>query len=425
MTATESSLLLPTGTRVVHIGPPKTGTTTLQVAFHKCRDDVLAQGVRYAGRSSHSRAAALSVVRRPSHRLIKHPPPISKWHEIVREVRHAKEPRVLYSSELLADADDDTIERIASDLGPEQLHVVVTLRPLHRLLSSQWQQYVQGSMKLSFDAWLELTFNGPSRDVNPTFWRRHRHDELIERWSAVVGPENMTVVVVDERDYAFILRTFEQLLGLREGTLILDEGYSNRSMTLGEIEAVRAFNVAFTEEDLKPGLYDRAMPFGAAIYMKIREPKPDESRIETPAWAINRAGEIEREMIDRIKASGVRVAGDLESLVPARLDEDPAPIPDAPGAGTSQSPVPAEVAASMAMGILVSLGLGRKGKFAARGRSQRDAPVRLEPPDLARFSNRMLAKALVGRYWYRTQRWIFRFRQRLTRQRPILPGPRD
>ena len=38
------SLLLPEGTRLVHIGPPKTGTTSLQRAFHGGRDAVRAAG---------------------------------------------------------------------------------------------------------------------------------------------------------------------------------------------------------------------------------------------------------------------------------------------------------------------------------------------------------------------------------------------
>src|SRR5207247_2440901 len=148
------------------------------------------------------------------------------------EVRRSTEARVLLSSEFFADVEADRIPRIADDLGRERLHVVVTLRPLSRLLASQWQQYVQSFMRLSYDDWLDAVLNGPPGKVTPTSWRRHRHDELIERWAAVVGPERMSVVVIDEDDHDQVLRVFEQLLGLRAGTLVAEGDVTSRSMTL-------------------------------------------------------------------------------------------------------------------------------------------------------------------------------------------------
>lgn len=44
-----SDLLLPPGTRLLHIGPHKTGTTALQVALSKARANLESQGVRYLG----------------------------------------------------------------------------------------------------------------------------------------------------------------------------------------------------------------------------------------------------------------------------------------------------------------------------------------------------------------------------------------
>ena len=395
--ATESSgtLLLPEGTRLVHIGPPKTGTTAVQGAFHARRREVLAQGVRYAGRSRHSGAAVLAAAGRPSFQRDSGPPPMRRWNGLAGEIRRATEPRVLLSSEFFADVEPDRIQRIVDDLGRDRLHVVVTLRPLTRLLASQWQQYVQSFMRLSYDDWLDAVFNEPPGTVTPTFWRRHRHDELVERWAAVVGPERVSVVVIDEDDHDHVLRVFEQLLGLRAGTLVADDDAANRSMTLAEIEAVRAFNNAFWDAGLRNALYHRVMHFGAAAYMKQRAPKPNEPRVETPQWALDRSGELAREMVARIAASGVRVIGDLQALTV---------VPASRQSGKLQPEVciPPDIAAAMAMGIAVvsgaARGNSRVNKLAEGGGSIGEASPPgasgAEPAGLARFGLYPLAGSI-------------------------------
>jgi hypothetical protein len=415
---TEPSIQLPAGTRLVHIGPPKTGTTAVQGAFHARRREVLAQGVRYAGRSRHSGAAVLAVAGRPSFQRDSGSPPIGRWNELVGEVRRAREPRVLVSSEFFADAEAARIPRIVEDLGREQLHVVVTLRPLARLLASQWQQYVQSFMRLSFDGWLEGVLNDPGGKVTPTFWRRHRHDELIERWAAVVGPERMSVVVVDEGDHEHVLRVFEDLLGLQTGTLAADDDVTNRSMTLAEIEAVRAFNNVYWDAGLRNALFHRIMHFGAAAYMKQRPPGPDEPRVEAPQWALDRCGEIAAEMVRHIAASRVRVIGDLATL---------AAVPTSGIVGDRQPDpcIPPEIAGAMTMGMAVVSGAARGNprvnELAARGGSRTGAAASPtgpgsgrggEPSGLGRFSTYHLAGSIGMRLASGLLRRIDRARRR-------------
>lgn len=416
--------MLPEGTRLVHIGPPKTGTTAVQGAFHARRREVLAQGVRYAGRSRHSGSAVLAVSGRPSFRRDSGSPPIRRWEELAAEVRRAREPRLLVSSEFFADAEADRIPRIVDDLGREHLHVVVTLRPLARILASQWQQYVQSFMRLSYDAWLDGVLNQPRDRVTPTFWRRHRHDELIERWAAVVGPERLTAVVVDEANHDHILRVFEQLLGLRPRTLAADDDVTNRSMTLTEIEAVRAFNNAYWEAGLRNALFHRVLHFGAAPYMKQRRPAPDEARIETPQWALDRCGEIAREMVASIAASGVRVVGELGPL---------AIVPTSSLIGDHQPEVcvPPDIAAAMTMGMAVVSGAARGNlrvnPLAAGGgvipdpSEIRQSPAG-EPAGLSRFATGYLADVIGVRLASGLMRWLDRLARRGGRTSPE-PGP--
>ena len=345
----DESLLVPPGARLLHIGPPKTGTTSLQASFWTARADALAQGVHYAGRSRHSSRAVLAVTNRASFDEDRGTPSMDNWNRLLREIRAAREPRLILSSEGFAYAQSDAIRRIVDDLDPHRVHVVVTLRPLQRILASEWQEHVQSGLRAGFENWLDAMLNKPPGRLTPTFWHRQRHDALIARWAEVVGPASLTAVVVDDRDHAFLLRAFERLLGLRDGTLEVQRDVTNRSLTLGELTAIRALSEQFIAEGLSRAAFHRIVRMKVAAFMKARPPDPGELRIETPQWALDRAGEIEREIVAGIRASGVRVVGDLDALTV---------VPTSPLAGDRlpEIEVPAAVAGSMAMGALLSGG---------------------------------------------------------------------
>jgi hypothetical protein len=381
------SWLLPEGTRLVHIGPPKTGTTYLQSAFHSCRASVAAQGVHYAGPGRQPTAAVQAVLGTaspntgeiPSRRL---------WHRLVGEIERAREPRIVISSEFLADAKPEAIRTVIDDLGGDRVHIVVTLRPLAKILPSQWQQFVQSGAQKPFDDWLDAIFNDPSK-VTPTFWRRHRHDALIARWAEAAGPSNVTVVALDDRDHTMVTRVFERLVGLSEGTLVADDDLTNRSMTMAEIEVVRAFNQGYFAEGLGRPLHTQVMRFGAASYMKARSPDPAEPRVEAPQWALDRAAVVAREMVDAIVASGVRIIGDPERLTQTQTSG----LPAGPRPEVTISP---QTAATASMGVLVASGLAR-GRASRSGR--RAKRIASEPLALVRVPTYQL----LGVLWHRTR----------------------
>jgi hypothetical protein len=379
--------VLPEGTRLLHVGPHKTGTTSLQAALYGARDAMQAQGVRHAGKSRNPASAVRAVTGQPSPTSDdKSPPSIRFWKDLVSEIRGAGDARVVVSSEFFAWAKPDVIARIADDLGRDRLHVVVTIRPLGRLLPSQWQQNVQAGMRLSFEEWLrDQVFSATPARPGKAFWWLHQHDQLIERWAAALGRDRVTAVVVDEQDHAMLLRVFEGLLGLRAGTLAEDRDLSNRSLTLPEVEAVRAFNQAVHALELPKAVHAKVMRFGSAMHMKSKAPGPDEPRIDTPQWALDRAAEKDREIAPAIRASGVRVIGNLDSLLePVVARGTP---PDGPVL------VPPRVAAEMAVGVLLASGLGRTG-----GRTAAGEPAWIEPIEVARVSTWQLA-AVLARRW--------------------------
>lgn len=389
-------LQLPDGSRIVHIGPHKTGTSSLQAAFFAARAEAATQGVYYASEGKHAMTAVLAALDLPSPwSSDKKPPPRWKWTRMLALIKASQARRVLLSSEFFSDGSPEGARRVIDELDPKRVQIVVTLRPLAKILPSQWQQWVQNQHTTAFDAWVRELLEAPEK--NPGFWRRHRHDELIARWVDIVGPDRMTVVALDDGDRDMVLRVFEGLTGLRSGTLEGIDDLSNRSMTVPEIETIRAFNLAYRAEKLSGPLYSRVMRFGAAPYMRRRQPPADEPRIELPGWAVEPVTERSREIIAAIAASGVRVIGSLDGLTKVSPPRTPEGTPVTIGP---------EIAASATMGVLLASGLARGtasiltdgAEGLASDTELRPAPRPVqEPAELLRISTLQLGIVIVRR----------------------------
>lgn len=368
---------LPAGTRLLHIGPHKTGTTTLQAAFHQSRDALEAQGVHYAGKRAHSMVAAMAAA-------LDHSLPtfstasLDRWEELLAEIHASTANQVVVSSEFYADASPARVRGIVDNIGRDQVHVVVTLRALTRILPSQWQQYMQNRFVISYSDWLEeMLVRTDTTDVTPSFWRRHRHDRLIRRWVDEVGPDRLSVVVVDEHDKTMLASAFERLLAVQPGTLQSAET-ANRSLTYPEVEMLREFNRHWRERDWSEADYTRLVRFGAARHLQQRRPDPNEERLLTPPWAVERALEVQREMVAEIEQMGVRVIGDLASLT------DPALLKDV-GENTPVTEVAGEVAARLTAGLVKAVAeIPRKDAGDNRVVGDLEAAARVRPPGVAR-----------------------------------------
>jgi len=395
---------LPEGGVLLHIGPPKTGTSALQGACHACRDEMRAQGVRYVGRTQQSGSAAYAVLGR-THPTLGKAPSVHYWNRLVSEVRSAKEPRVFISSEFFAGADDVQAARIIRELGGDRVHVALTLRPVSRILASRWQQNVQEGARYSFDQWLHWVFEQPSEGSGATFWSRQRHDRLASRWASIVGPERLSVVMVDEQNKSAIFQAFEELLCLQDGTLKPQNDTENRSMTAEEIELIRALNEQFAEAGITRPLLYKMITRGTALYMKDRTIGPNEPKQQPPGWAVNRADLIGWESAAAIRALGAQVIGNLDALGGATLQSDSAAqIPPLATAAVNASAaarhVPEEVATRAAMGMLFASGAARED-----GSGRPGIDVRVDPQALQRVHTIDLLRVLAQRLlWLATSR---------------------
>lgn len=353
---------VPEGSRLVHIGFPKTGTTSVQGALQLARPNLTEHGVEYPGRGRYHKAAGVYISGATGR---KGDPPVndSRWATLVRQVNSSGANRVVISSEWMVETKPDGIRRLVEDFGGDHVHIVATLRPIVKILPSAWQQYLQNGHTFTWEQWLRgMLLDKPYNKPTPTFWRRHRHDEILARWAEIAGPDHVTAIVVDSHDHSLLLRQFETMLALPEGFLVPEPpAKDNRSLTWSEAEMVRGVNAFFAERGWPDSLYRSVVRQG--IVQDLAGLRPDAgnlAKIPMPRWAAERATEIGQGIAENIARLGINVVGDLDSLgeMPTTFDD----------AADPPAMVPATIAASAIISaISTSLDVGEiDGRAAAQ-----------------------------------------------------------
>jgi hypothetical protein len=253
--------------------------------------------------------------------------PTKYWDRLVQRVRAAP-GTVFVSSEFLCEANRPTIRRIVDELADGDVRVVLTLRPLARILPSAWQQYLKSGHELPYERWLKAVLAEPPKpSVTPSFWARHDQGAVIDRWAGEIGADRLTVIVLDPDDRGLLLRSFDALLDLPTGTFAeLPGNRQNRSMTPAEAELFRQVNIALRRNRLPYEDYAHLIRYGAIMRTVERaRPEPGAAALATPAWALERAVELGigyGERIEALRAEGLAVIGDLGRLRDAPVPAD-------------------------------------------------------------------------------------------------------
>ncbi len=321
------------GTHLIHIGPQKTGSTAIQAALHRSREELRAHGVVYPGPQSKPREAAevglgfarIAVVDRST----------EAWDDLLRQVDDPDAQRVCVSLEAFGRATDEQIERIVEHLGGSSPHILAVARRYDALLPSQWQQRVKSQLQLAYDDWLAILLGDdqPEDQHWANFWIPHDTVSLVRRWTRAVGPDRFTLVVADESDRELLSRTFEQLLGVPEGMLRDQGGRANTSLSYPQVELLRQLNVVFHEQDWLADPWFDLVKTGVVPALLAQPEVAGTARVPPmPAWAWPRLVELSDRRVDGLRELGVRTVGDLDGLrvVPTPDADHEAPLTDVP-----------------------------------------------------------------------------------------------
>lgn len=267
---------------LLHVGPHDTGGPAIQAAMRANGEGLSRHGISYFG------PARLDAA------------------------RSATAERTIVSAERLAEADIGPAIELVRDLGGDSVQVVVTLQPLASILPVAWQRFLCNRLTAPYDEWLDAIFNQPDAEPASTFWRSHRHDAVVARWTSVVGAERLTVIATRADDEA--LSAFARVAELPDGLVAQAAEVTSRLLTVAEADLLRAVNVSFQERNWRPQRYNHTIRDGVVPRMKRRVPAPGEPMMTTPAWAISRANEIAATAAGQIRQLGVHTVGDMTAL---------------------------------------------------------------------------------------------------------------
>jgi hypothetical protein len=222
---------------------------------------------------------------------------------------------VLISHEHFSDSAADAAAAALADLATaaQEVHVVVTVRDLGRVLPSAWQQRVKQGARQPYGKFLATVRRG--RD-DQKFWRYQDVPGILERWTVGLPPERVHLVVVPPsgapRDELW-LRT-AAVFGVDVTALDTEPRLPNDSLGIVEAELLRRVNTVVPRERrsvaltrLTKGSFARDLLAGSA---------PQESFV-LPAKHIGWVRERSERMVATLRAGSYDVVGDLDDLLPA------------------------------------------------------------------------------------------------------------
>ena len=322
--------LLPANSVLLHIGPYKTGTTAIQSALFAAKPRLKKYGVAYPGRWRRLVGAGYSVLRwAPPGVAVPAP---SVWQHFAEAVRNRGDQRVCVSTEDFgALRDESTIRKIVDDLGSDRVQVIAVARGLHRVLPSHWQERVKSGDPSSYADWLgEVLAEQQQTHAYRTFWASHDLAATARAWRQVVGADRFRIVVADDSDRGYLLRVFEQLLGLPAGLLEPDL-VGNESLSATRLEAVRRLNESVRDRGWPDDVHRQLIKFGLVRGMQQAPPVDVDHPVRPlPGWARDRVRALAEQQIAAFDELGVEVIGDTDRL---RYPEDEPDEDDQPAAG--------------------------------------------------------------------------------------------
>jgi len=322
---------LPDGTRLLHVGPPKTATTSIQASFHASRAALAEHSVVYAGKTRHSRAAATAAAMEKLSVEFS-PAALVQWEALAGQIAESDARVTVLSSEGLSYANDERARRIVGEVGGSA-HVAITMRSPARMAPSVWQQKVRRGSAQPLSEWLEQTFARENGRLTAPHWNRFGLDRLIETWSAAVGAENVAVVIVDPTDHDAAHHAFEELVGVPQGTLGQVPRMANESFPYPELEMIRRFNEAFyAGGGTRKEWLESIRRYGLFEIRQARGVEFTGPKVEAPRWVAEQANEMANEWIALLAEHPGRVLGDPAKLLvdASSYEVETAPPADVP-----------------------------------------------------------------------------------------------
>lgn len=179
----------------LHIGPHKTGTTTIQQSLNMNRDLLFRHRIFIpkAGQVFPSQAGqhnlAWELITDDRFNNV-----YGTWKDLLNEINEVKADQIILSSEDFSFSTPENIRQIKDYLHDYIVYIIVYVRRQDLKLQSQWAVKIKtGKLEdqyESFHTWLEMN--------NYEFLNCNYH-ELSQKWSTVFGKDNVIVRVLEKK----------------------------------------------------------------------------------------------------------------------------------------------------------------------------------------------------------------------------------
>lgn len=168
---------------LLHIGPHKTGTTSLQQSLLQSYGTEKPQKVWYPTPEKNGPGhAELAWNYYPSAQ----PASNEAFMKILNDAQNHNCAKLLISAEDFSHLEDSSIFRLKRDLKGFAIHLLVTFTPFRKRLTSTWQEMVKHGYDGTFENFLD----------NLRECKQFKSD-LVERWVRILMPEKTSIVHVD------------------------------------------------------------------------------------------------------------------------------------------------------------------------------------------------------------------------------------
>ena len=232
----------------LHVGLPKTGTTTIQGALVERAGALTAHGVLVPGGRHAQQMAAYDLLgqRIPGDDAVV----AGALDRLLAEINAYAGPRVVVSEEELGLARPRHVHRLVRGLSGHRVFVVIGVRDLGRTLVSAWQQsVVMGATTTwsEFVAGIRQPGTGPTRAA-AGFALRHDVLRVLDAWAAHVPADRIRLVTVPPRGApSDVLPTrFAQAADLPASVWVDVPPVRNASLGAAEVEMIRRLNEQLT-----------------------------------------------------------------------------------------------------------------------------------------------------------------------------------
>ena len=313
-------------TLIIHIGPMKTGTTSLQVALHSSRKALAAHGIAYltSQHAANANMAALGLMGSASagdDDWFLWDRSNTDWLSLKSAIRSIPAAQTVISAEAFALCGDQAIAELQQVCSGFDVHLVITLRRISDLVPSYWQENAKRRPYPALNDFVHRIVQQEQGDIiSKKFWRYHEHDRLIHRWQSILKPARTTVIIPDKQQPTLLPDAFSSILRIPDelAKTIAEVAATskNRSRTAEEI-AVRQGLFSVLEER---GLMKTAQNLTQRLTPRYedRTNHPEEHQIRLSASAQTALLPIEQRVVAGLQRLQLHVVGDLRSLAAPR-----------------------------------------------------------------------------------------------------------